>query len=91
MDSRLVNPITVIRGNGDDQHLEVSSINQLDEVLDRVQGCAEQGQPPIVDVEVPDQGVMRIGCSAQGSIRHEFVFRSPVLQFGWRSGRRLRP
>lgn len=68
MDSRLINPITVIWGNGDDQHVEVSSINQLDEILDRVQGFAEQGQPPIVDVEVPDQGVMRIGFSARVAV-----------------------
>ena len=66
MGSRLT--ITVIWGDGDDQHEEVSSIAQLDEVLDRVQGFAEEEQPPIIDVEVPDQGVMRIGLSAQGAV-----------------------
>jgi hypothetical protein len=68
VESRLKNPILFISGYGDDERVEVSSTTDLNEVLDRIQRLGEREQPPIVDVEIPDQGTMRIGISVRGAV-----------------------
>jgi hypothetical protein len=75
--SKLPPPIRVIWGDKEGECEDVSSADELDQVLDRIQGSADPQRPPIIDVEVPDHGLLRIGLT-----KHEAVLSvmSPSLE-----------
>ncbi len=61
MGNKFTKPASVRWGDGDHEQAEVSSTIDLDALLERIPDSAIHDRPPIVDVEVPGQGSIRIG------------------------------